>query len=117
MDPKFITIKEVAINNNCPECYSANGLHFTFKQKFVETTFYKSLTTATAHELFCKTCNNIIYPVTWTDDIDRVFEYHQRAFKPKKPSVKLKKIAWIAIGLLLGIIAVAIVATVVFMQL
>lgn len=112
MDDRFITIKEVAIHNNCPECYNTNGLHFTFRQKFVETTFYKSLTIETAHELFCKTCETAIYPVNWTDDIDRVFEYQQRAFVPKKASFKLKKLAWIAISTLIGIIAVAIAGTV-----
>ncbi|UPS92294.1 MULTISPECIES: hypothetical protein [unclassified Bizionia] len=112
MDNRFITIKEVAINNNCPECYNTNGLHFTFKQKFVETSFYKSLTTETAHELFCKTCETTIYPVNWTDDIDRVFDYHKRAFVPKKASFKLKKSAWIGIGVLIGIIVVGIGATV-----
>lgn len=111
MDDRFMTIKEVAINNNCPECYNTNGLHFTFKQKFVETRFYKSLTTETAHELFCKTCETTIYPVNWTDDIDRVFNYHQRAFIPKKASFKLKNTAWIAIGSLIGIIVVGILAT------
>ncbi|MBP92948.1 MAG: hypothetical protein CMC55_02390 [Flavobacteriaceae bacterium] len=114
MYDRFITIKEVAINNNCPECYNTNGLHFTFKQKFVETSFYKSLTTEIAHELNCKTCETTIYPVNWTDDIDRVFEYQQRAFVPKKASFKLKKTAWIAIAILIGIIAVGIAATVFF---
>mgnify|MGYP003108909603 FL=1 len=112
MEDRFITIKEVAINNNCPECYNTNGLHFTFKQKFVETRFYKSLTTETAQELFCKTCESVIYPVNWSDDIDRVFKYQQRAFTPKNASFKLKKTAWIAIGILVGIIAIGIVVTV-----
>ncbi len=112
MDDRFMTIKEVAINNNCPECYNTNGLHFTFKQKFVETKFYKSLTTETAHELFCKTCETTIYPVNWTTDIDRVFEYQQKAFTPKSASFKLKKLAWIVIGSLLGIIIIGIVTTV-----
>lgn len=111
MDNQFITIKEVAIKNNCPECYNATGLHFTFKQKFLDTRFYKSLTTETAHQLFCKTCETIIYPVNWTDDIDRVFDYHQRAFIPRKASFKLKKSAWIAIGVLVGILVVGISTT------
>lgn len=117
MDDQFITIKEVAINNNCPECYNTNGLQLTFKQKFKDTRFYKSLTTETAHLLFCNTCETPIYPVNWTDDIDRVFDYHQRAFEPKKASFKLKRSAWIAIGALIGIIVIAIVTTVYFTNL
>mgnify|MGYP000076591851 CR=1 FL=1 len=74
MSEKFITIKEVALNNNCPECYSKDGLRLTFKQKFLETNFYKSITKEVSHSIACKTCNNTIYPVQWTDDIERVFE-------------------------------------------
>ncbi len=95
---KLITIKEVSLNNNCPECYSNNGLQLTFKQKFKETSFYKTVSIETTQEIECKTCDTMIYPISWTDDIERVFNYHQRAFVPKKASVKLKKIAWILIG-------------------
>ncbi|EGV42158.1 hypothetical protein BZARG_525 [Bizionia argentinensis JUB59] len=112
MDDQFITIKEVAINNNCPECYNTNGLQLTFKQKFKDTRFYKTLTSETAHQLFCKTCETAIYPINWTDDIDRVFDYHQRAFEPKKASLKLKRSAYIAIGTLVGIIVIAIAVTI-----
>ena len=98
MSENWITIKEVQLNNNCPECYSNSGLHLTFKQKFVETEFYKSLTSEVDHEIACKTCNTIIYPVRWKKDIEGVFEYHQKAFVPKKSSTKLKKLAWIIIA-------------------
>ncbi|MCX7547032.1 hypothetical protein OS188_03600 [Xanthomarina sp. F1114] len=97
MKEKFITIKEVALNNNCPECYNTNGLQLTFKQRFVENKFYKSITQETMHLLECSTCNTSIYPVRWTEDIERVFNYHQRAFSPKESSFKLKKTAWLLI--------------------
>lgn len=99
MKENFITIKDVALKNNCPECYSNSGLHLTYKQQFIETNFYKSLTKETTHQITCKTCDTIIYPVSWTDDIERVFNYHQRAFVPKKASFKLKRHAWILIGI------------------
>ena len=98
MAEKLITIKEVNLNNNCPECYSANGLQLTFKQKFKETNLYKSITNETTQEIECKTCNTIIYPVMWTEDIERVFNYQQKAFTAKKPSTKLKKKAWLLIA-------------------
>ncbi len=88
MSEKLITIKEVNLNNNCPECYGTNGLQLTFKQKFKETNLYKSITNETTQEIECKTCNTIIYPVMWTEDIERVFNYQQKAFTPKKPSTK-----------------------------
>lgn len=113
MEEKYITIKEVALINNCPECYNTTGLQLTFKQKFVETKFYRSITKETAHQLECSTCNTSIYPVRWTDDIERVFNYHQKAFIPKTPSFKLKRNAWLLIfGIIIFIIALIAIAVV-----
>lgn len=89
---KLIEAKEVGLKNNCPVCYSNKGLHLTFKQKIIETKLYKSLTSDISHEINCTNCNSVIYPVQWTDDIERVFEYHQKAFVPKKPSIYFKKL-------------------------
>lgn len=99
MDEKWITIKEIDLNNNCPECYNTNGLELTFKQKFIETSLYKSITNDTKQSIHCKTCNTDIFPVMWTEDIERVFAYQQKAFSPKKASTKLKKKAWLFITL------------------
>lgn len=104
MKERLITIKEVVLKNNCPECYSNDGLRLTFKQKFIESYFYKSLTTETSHILTCKTCNTTIYPISWTDDIERVFKYHQRAYVSKKASFKLKRKAWVLIGITIALI-------------
>lgn len=109
MKAQFLTIKEVSLNNNCPECYNNTGLRLTFKQKFEESRFYKSLTNETNHVLSCKTCNTTIYPVSWSDDIERVVEYHQRAFVPKKASFKLNKKAWILIGAAIALLVTGIV--------
>ena len=108
MSEKLITIKEVALNNNCPECYNNNGLKLTFKQKFVETNLYKSITSDIIQEVFCETCNTIIYPERWDQNIERVFEYPQKAFAPKKNSIKLKKRAWILIATIVLIIIAGI---------
>ncbi|MFV9549811.1 hypothetical protein [Algibacter sp. PT7-4] len=106
MSEKLIDVKDVALKNNCPECYSNNGLRLTFKQKIKDTKFYKSITPKISYEITCKTCNSIIYPVQWTDDIDRVFEYHKKAFIPKKTSTYIKKISWVIIAL--GVVVIAI---------
>lgn len=110
MKEEHITIKEVPLNNNCPECYSKDGLQLTFMQKFIETPFYKSITNEVSQKMICNTCNSIIYPERWTDDIERVFEYQQRAFVPKKTSFKLKKMSWFII-ILLAIIITAVITT------
>ncbi len=93
----FIDAKKVALKNNCPECFSKEGLQLTFKQKFVETTFYKSITSDFSHEIYCNTCESIIYPERWTDDIERVFQYQQKAFTPKPASKYFKKKFWIIV--------------------
>ena len=101
MSEKLITIKEVVLNNNCPECYSKKGLMLTFQQKLIETKFHKSITSEVTNTIECKTCNTNIYPVQWTEDIERVFEYQKKTFIPKKSSKYLKKASWIAIVLIL----------------
>lgn len=105
---KFFTLKEVRLSNNCPECYSNDSLEITFKQKFTENVFYKAITNDITHEMHCFNCNTAIFPVRWTDDIERVVEYQQRAVKPKSKSVKLKPLAWIVILLDLLIVTLII---------
>lgn len=110
MDNKYFTLSEVELNNNCPECYSRDGLQLTFKQRFVENFFYKAISSETVHSLFCKVCETMIFPARWTDDIDRVFEYQQRASPPKPTSFKLKTSSWILILVLVALL----VATILF---
>ncbi|UKM65881.1 hypothetical protein GSB9_02452 [Flavobacteriaceae bacterium GSB9] len=108
MTEKFIDHKAVILKNNCPQCYSNDGLRLSFKQRVVETALYKSITPEIQHELACKTCNSIIYPVQWTDDIERVVAYQKRAFTPQKTSTHFKKTMWlvIAVTVLLSVIIV-----------
>lgn len=40
MVKKLINIKDVPLKNNCPECFSKEGLRLAFKQKIKETKFY-----------------------------------------------------------------------------
>jgi hypothetical protein len=97
MTEKQIPIKEVRLNNNCPVCYSKKGLILTFKQTIVENSFYKSITSDITNTIECDRCKTTIYPVQWTDEIERVFEYHQKTVVPKKTSTYLKKKGWIII--------------------
>ena len=109
---QYFTLKEVSLNNNCPECYSTDGLELTFKQNLVETAFYKAITEDTINEMHCKTCNTQIFPVRWTNDIEQVVAYQQRAVNPKPKSFKLKKMAWILIvGIVLILVVVLLFAT------
>lgn len=95
MKEELVIVKTVNLNNNCPECYNNEGLELTFKQKLKETAFFKSMTKEVVKELSCNNCNTIIYPARWDDDIDRVVDYHNKAFKPKPSSYKPKRLTWV----------------------
>jgi hypothetical protein len=115
MDDKFFTLKEVRLNNHCPECYSREGLLLTFKQKFTENALYRAITHDTIHTLYCNSCETEIFPIRWTDEIEQVFNYQKRAAIPKPKSLKLKKLAWILIGIdLLIIVGIILFVTDVF---
>ncbi len=114
MDENFITVKDVSLNNNCPECYGKDGLILTFKQKVIENQFYRSITPDMTLNIHCKTCNNTIYPVQWTDDIERIVEYQQKSFTPMASSTYIKKTSWIIITCL-SLIAIAIILLVTLM--
>jgi hypothetical protein len=105
---KFFTLKEVKLSNNCPECYSNMGLKLTFKQKFVETLFYKAITNETSTEIHCSNCKMPIFPIRWTDAIERVVAYQYRALTLKPKSIKLKPLAWFVLVFDLILVAVII---------
>ena len=104
----LVIVKEVVLNNNCPVCYAKGSLLITFKQKVIETKFYKSITSEISHDINCKTCESTIYPVQWTNDIERVVDYQKKAFKPMSSSTYIKKTSWIIVtSTVLAAIAIA----------
>jgi len=111
MEESFITLKEVPISNNCPECFNNTGLKIIFKQKFVETKLYKSITDTITHHIICENCQTTIYPERWTEEIERVVEYQTKALSPKKASTYLKKLTWVLVSS--AILVVLIIASVV----
>lgn len=105
---KFFTLKEARLSNNCPECYSNDGLEITFKQKFIENAFYKAISADMINEMYCYNCNTPIFPIQWTNDIESVVAYQNRALEPKPKSLKLKSKAWFLIVFVL-ILAIVII--------
>lgn len=95
MKHNYVHIKTESLNNNCPECFSTEGLQLSFSQKHSENSFYKTVTNDIKCELRCNICHTDIFPVRWTNDIERVVDYKTKAFTPKPKSFKLKRIAWI----------------------
>jgi hypothetical protein len=94
------------LNNNCPECYTTDGLEISFIQEEVGNRFYSKTQKQIHDTLYCQSCKTTIYPVNWTEDIDRVYKYHKKQAIPKSTQLHLKPITYSLIFLGLGIVAV-----------
>lgn len=107
METKKHLLHSAKINNNCPECFSADGLEFTFSQSEKENQLYSKASKKIEEMLYCHSCGNIIYPVNWNDDIERVYSYNKKLANPKSSGYKLKPLAYLIIlldAIVLGII-------------
>ena len=104
---QMLVIKEAAITNNCPECFNQE-LKLSFYQKHVKTLFYHKMTNEVTSEIKCKKCFSIIYPVNWTTDIERVFDYYNKLVKPDKPAVRFTTLFFVILMVVLGVAATLI---------
>lgn len=104
---KKLVIKEADITNNCPECFNQE-LKLTFYQKHTYGAFYHRTTNEVTHEIKCKKCNSIIYPVNWTPDIERVFDYYNKLVSPDRASVRFTMLFFIILALMLCLVAAAV---------
>ncbi|RAV28536.1 hypothetical protein [Sinomicrobium soli] len=102
---KRIVIKEASLANNCPECYTDSGLSLVFYQKHIQTPWYKKTTGEVTSTLQCKKCKSTIYPVKWTEDIERVIDYYTKTVVPKKSRLQLTGRSYYTIAFLLLLIA------------
>lgn len=101
---KLVVIKQADLTNNCPECYNQE-IKLTFYQKHRYGRFSHRATGEVTHELKCNTCNSILYPVKWTEDIERVFDYYQKTVVPEKTSLKFTPLFYGLILLVIVLIA------------
>ena len=97
MENKTYILHRANVNNNCPECYSTEGLEFIFSQEEVVYKLYSKANKEVLETLHCLTCGQNIYPVNWTGDIELVYEYHRKLANPKSSGVKLKPLAYLLI--------------------
>ncbi|MEM7484755.1 MAG: hypothetical protein AAF348_06060 [Bacteroidota bacterium] len=104
---KKIAIKDAEITNNCPECFNQE-LKITFYQKHTYNAFYHKTTDEVTHEIKCKKCYSIIYPVNWTPDIERVFEYYNKLVTPDRTSVRFTTLFFSILVLAICAIAVGV---------
>lgn len=104
---KNLVLKEADITNNCPECYNQE-LKLTFFQKHTYNALYHRTTNEVSHEIKCKKCDSIIYPVNWTPDIERVFDYYNKLVKPDRPSVRFKTLFFIILILMIALVGTGV---------
>src|SRR5690606_41664246 len=102
------------LKNNCPICFGTEGLELTFTQEMTETNFFKKPASEIGNKIYCHTCKNDIYPVNWTDDIERVFDYNRKIAETKKHYLKVNPLFYIvtvAIFLLLATVVYLLIST------
>jgi hypothetical protein len=90
------------LNNNCPECYGNNGLQISFVQQEIENRFYNKASKHITSTLYCYNCKTTIYPVNWTEDIERVCQYQKKQVVQRDTQIRLKSTSYIGVSLLLG---------------
>jgi hypothetical protein len=104
---EFKIIREAPLTNNCPECFGQD-LTLRFYQKHISSLFYRSITSEVKQELQCNTCHTLLYPVTWTEDIERSVEYYQKAVTPEPTRIRFKPIFWILVLVVILLVAAGI---------
>lgn len=104
---KLEVIKKADLTNNCPECFNQE-LKLTFYQKHKYGKLFHRTTAEVTHEIKCKKCDSSIYPVKWTEDIERVFDYYQKMAIPERTSLKFTTLFYILILLLIALVAAGI---------
>lgn len=104
---KQVAIKDAEITNNCPECFNQE-LKLTFYQKHTYNAFYHKTTGIVSHEIKCKKCFSLVYPVNWTPDIERVFEYYNKLVEPDKKSIRFTTLFYVLLLVIFGLIIAGI---------
>lgn len=110
MATELKTIYTTELKCNCPECFSTSGLQLCFNQEWKESFWSKKATKVVREELTCNHCNFPIYPVKWTTDIERQYEYHLKLaekeqffkLKPEAYFVLLATVALLGLGIYVG---------------
>lgn len=81
MKTEYIVLKETILTNNCPECYSKDSLQLSFKQQRQFSKLFITTKKDIIERLDCKKCETTIFPGRWTDDIERVYNYHKKTIQ------------------------------------
>ena len=102
--PKLI--RKAELKTNCPECYTTDGLMVEFYQPYVNGRGYKRFLDELSSKMYCTKCETEIFPVSWTPDIERVYDYHKKSTK-----MRSSKRHWKPLALIVMLAGIALVAT------
>lgn len=97
MKTEYIVLKETILNNNCPECYATESLFLSFKQKKVSSRFMIKIHSTIIGKMKCQKCKSEIFPGRWTEDIERVYNYHKKTIVPQTASTQFKSTFYLII--------------------
>ncbi len=111
MSQKQNTLHIARLKNNCPTCFGSEELEFTFTQNENENVFFHRPSTKIEETLYCHNCKNIIYPVNWNQDIERVYDYNKKIAETKRRYLKVKPLFYILI-----IASIIVVATIIYIM-
>lgn len=103
---KMQVIKEADLTNNCPVCFNQE-LKLTFYQKHKYGRLYHKTTDEIKCEIKCKKCGSIIYPVNWTEDIERVYEYYTKALGETRSSIRFTTLFYVISLLMVILVAIS----------
>lgn len=107
MKTEYIILKETTLNNNCPECYSTDGMVLSFKQQRLKSKLLVKTKSNVVESINCNKCENQIFPGQWTTDIERVYDYHKKTITRQTGSLRFTKLFYILMLLAIGIAAFA----------
>ena len=97
MKTEYIILKEAILNNNCPECYATESLSLSFKQKRLFSKLYIKTKGEVIEQMDCKKCETTIFPGRWTDDIERVYNYHKKTIHLQTSSIRFTGLFYLII--------------------
>ncbi|WP_027076878.1 hypothetical protein [Maribacter antarcticus] len=104
---KLVIIKEANLANNCPECFNQD-LNLSFYQKHTYDRFFHKTTAKVSNKLVCNKCKSNIYPVSWTQDIERMFNYYEKTVVPEQKSSKPTVFFYVLLLFLIALVAATI---------
>lgn len=108
MTHKTHELHSARLKNNCPTCFGADGLEFTFTQRENENGFFIKPSSQIDESLYCRNCKTTIYPVNWTEDIERVYDYNRKIAETQRQYLKVKPLSYIIIFAAIVVVAAGI---------